>query len=183
MHYRTIFVQKLFKKYELSAVIRIISKMAFYETGSKKFWRGCMVLFNKIMENPSVIENLDHEDQNNFIINCFSATKVGIINDFVQKKLIDLALIALARNRWPIKTIHALATCLFKNRIGEDVLWYGIEQKILAINFKKIKSPFLFEKLKKIGEIFAKMRKGTFMLWRSLDEMNLYETDSVYPKI
>lgn len=141
MNHQRIFLKKLFKKYDVSDVIKVISKMAVYETGSQKFWKGCKKLLNEIMKNLQVIEDLDHDDQNNFIINCFSTTKVGIVNDFVEKKLIDLALIALAKNRWPIKTLHAFTTCLFKNRIGEDALWYGIEQKLMVINFNKIKSP------------------------------------------
>ena len=76
--------------------------MAIHREGSVTFWKYCSRLLAELMHNQEHINSLDPKDQNKFIIYCFSLSKRKLMTEEVEEKLINLALVALMKNKWPI---------------------------------------------------------------------------------
>jgi hypothetical protein len=76
-----------------------------------------------------------------------------------------LALLSLTINSWTLEKLHFLTDQLVENRIGDNELWFGIEQRVNMIEFKHLGRSKERKFARRIVHNFNAVSKGSYKFW------------------
>lgn len=117
-------------------MFKVFGYMSLNNMGTITFWKKCLKFITETIENSQNYKHLSGDEQKKFVVYLFHIFKNKPFPRELEDQIINLTLFSLTYNRWSLKQVLSLTVSLKQNKIADNELWFGIEQKIKQINIR-----------------------------------------------
>jgi hypothetical protein len=134
------------------------------------FWKKTLKFVTNAIQDPQNYKKLSSDEQKKFVVYLFQIFKNKPFPRELEDQIINLTLLSLTINKWSLKEILPLIISLKVNKIADNEMWFGIEQRIKKTEIRHLDSHEDRRILRKIVYNFNLMSKGSYEFWSEVNK-------------
>ena len=140
--------------------------------GSAKFWKATLRFVHDLLLDKEFLKEIPQKNQNIFLYHCYQIYCGRAMQEHIEEALKTLLLISLNENHWEMNLLFYFISTLSRGKIGDDEIWYAIQNKILSLQLDKITSTSKRAKVRTMVTNFINMRKGTYRFINKMSKVS-----------